>query len=89
MMKYTLEQAVERINELEKENHMLRQELENLQERKPVGRKVHDEKWMKAYNEFVSDYESGMTIENIAKKGDVSKRTAYRYLAYYKELNKL
>jgi stalled ribosome rescue protein Dom34 len=34
-------------------------------------------------------YESGMTLMEIVAEGDVSRRTAYRYLAYYKELQKI
>ena len=30
-----------------------------------------------------------MTLMEIVAEGDVSRRTAYRYLAYYKELQKI
>ncbi|SET33789.1 Helix-turn-helix domain of resolvase [Pseudobutyrivibrio sp. C4] len=86
MGKYTLEQALERIDELEKENFLLKQELANLKERKPVGRKVHDEKWMKGYKEFVAAYESGKTIVEIENICKISKRTVYRYKSYYDKL---
>jgi len=49
----------------------------------------HDEAWMAAYNDFMLKYESGMTLMEIVAEGDVSRRTAYRYLAYYRELQKL
>ena len=41
---------------------------------------------MSAYNDFILKYESGMTLMEIVAEGDVSRRTAYRYLEYYKEL---
>ncbi|MBP3274435.1 MAG: helix-turn-helix domain-containing protein, partial [Butyrivibrio sp.] len=42
--------------------------------------------WMSAYNDFILKYESGMTIMEIVAEGNVSRRTAYRYLEYYKGL---
>ena len=42
---------------------------------------------MAAYNDFIMKYESGKTLMEIVAEGKVSRRTAYRYLAYYKELN--
>ena len=33
-------------------------------------------------------YEQGMTIMEIVDQGEISRRTAYRYKAYYEELNK-
>ncbi len=33
-------------------------------------------------------YESGMTIVEIVSEGRISRRTAYRYKAYYDELKK-
>ena len=39
-----------------------------------------------AYNDFAGKYESGMTINEIVEEGDISRRTAYRYKAYYDEL---
>lgn len=42
-----------------------------------------------SYNDFVVKYESGMTIMKIVNQGDISRRTAYRYKAYYDELRKL
>ena len=52
------------------------------------GRKKHDEAWMVAYNDFIVKYESGMTLMEIVAEGEISRRTAYRYLAYYKESQK-
>ena len=44
---------------------------------------------MASYNDFVVKYESGMTIMEIVNQGEISRRTAYRYKAYYDELRKL
>ena len=85
----TLDEALERIKELEKDVAELKAENEKLRKRNFGGRKKHDEAWMAAYNDFVLKYESGMTLMEIVAEGDVSRRTAYRYLAYYKELQKI
>ena len=42
--------------------------------------------WMQSYNAFVVQYEKGKTIMEIVEQGDISRRTAYRYKAYYKKL---
>lgn len=85
----TLDEALERIKKLEKEVAELKAENEKLRKRNFGGRKKHDEAWMAAYNDFMLKYESGMTLMEIVAEGDVSRRTAYRYLAYYKELQKI
>ena len=85
----TLDEALERIKELEKEVAELKAENETLRNRNFGGREKHDEAWMAAYNDFMLKYESGMTLMEIVAEGDVSRRTAYRYLAYYKELQKI
>lgn len=85
----TLDEALKRIKELEKEVAKLKAENEKLRKRNFGGRKKHDEAWMAAYNDFMLKYESGMTLMEIVAEGDVSRRTAYRYLAYYKELQKI
>lgn len=82
----TLEEAKIRIKELEKEVAELRAENERLLG-SMGGRKKHDEKWMASYNEFALMYEDGKNIAEIVSEGKISRRTAYRYLAYYKELN--
>ena len=84
----TLEEALNYIAELEAENKALRAELEQFRLRKPSGRKKHDETWMASYNDFAAKYESGMSIMEIVSLGDISRRTAYRYKAYYDELKK-
>ncbi len=82
----TLEEALKRIEELEKENAELREKLEYYRNRKLSGRQKHNAKWMAIYNDFVVGYESGMTMVEIAKRNNVSERTIYRYKAYYDKL---
>ncbi len=84
----SLEEALSLIAELEAENKALREELEYYKSRKPSGRKKHDETWMASYNDFAAKYEGGMSIMEIVNQGAISRRTAYRYKAYYDELNK-
>ena len=79
----TLEEALKYISELEAENKVLRKELEIYKNMKPAGRKKHDETWTASYNDFVAKYESGMTIMEIVNESEISRRTAYRYKAYY------
>ena len=85
----TLDEALERIKELEKEVAELKAENEKLRKRNFGGRKKHDDAWMSAYNDFILKYESGKTLVEIVAEGNVSRRTAYRYLAYYRELKKI
>ena len=82
----TLEDALKRIEELEKENAELKEEIEYYKNRKMSGRQKHNAKWMAVYNDFVVGYESGMTMVEIAKRNNVSERTIYRYKAYYDKM---
>ena len=82
----TIEDALKRIEELEKENAELKEELEYYKNRKMSGRQKHNAKWMAIYNNFVVGYESGMTMVEIAKRNNVSERTIYRYKAYYDKM---
>ena len=82
----TLEDALKRIEELENENAEIKKELEYYKNRKMSGRQKHNAKWMAIYNDFVVGYESGMTMEEIAKRNNVSERTIYRYKAYYDKM---
>ena len=50
------------------------------------GRQKHNAKWMAIYNDFVDCYENGMAMIEIAKRNNVSKRTIYRYKAYYDKM---
>ena len=81
-----IEEALKRIEELEKENAELREELEYYRNRKLSGRQKHNAKRMAIYNDFVVGFESGMTMVEIAKRNNVSERTIYRYKAYYDKL---
>ena len=83
----TLEESLNRIAELESENRALREELERYKNITPAGRRKHDETWMASYNDFVVKYEAGMSIMEIVNLGAISRRTAYRYEAYYDEIN--
>ncbi len=85
----TLEEALIRIEELEKEVALLKEKNEKLLGRNFGGRKKHDEVWMASYNDFAIKLENGMTISEIVAEGDISTRTAYRYLAYYRELQRV
>ena len=82
----TLDQAVNRIKELERELAVIKAENEMLRNRNFGGRKKHDEAWMASYNDFAVKLENGMTSPEIVAEGEISKRTAYRYLSYYREL---
>ncbi len=85
----TLEDALKKIEELEKENAKLKDELEYYKNKKTSGRQKHNAKWMRIYNDFVVGYESGMTMVEIAKRNNVSERTIYRYKAYYDKMKEL
>lgn len=85
----TLEEALKKIEKLEKENAYLREELEAARNRKMSGRKKHNEKWMNSYVDFVACYENGMSIVDIAKKQNVSSRTIYRYKEYYEKIQEM
>ena len=82
----TLDEAMNRITELEKENAKLKEEIEYYKNRKISGRKKHNAKWMAVYNDFVVCYEDGMTMVEIAKRNNISERSIYRYKKYYDEI---
>jgi hypothetical protein len=84
----TLEDALKRIEVLEKENMELREELEYFKKRKASGRQKHNAKWMAIYNDFVICHEKGMDLAEIAKRNGISERSAYRYKAFYEEMKK-
>lgn len=86
MIMKTLEEALNYIAKLEVENKELREQLEHYKSAKPAGRKKHNEAWMASYNSFVVDFENGLSIMEIVDKGDISRRTAYRYKAYYDKI---
>lgn len=84
----TLEEALLRIKELEKQNAELKAELEYFKKRKASGRQKHNAKWMAIYNDFVACHEKGMTMVEIAERNGISERSMYRYKAYYDALKK-
>ena len=100
----TLEEALKRIEKLEKENAELKEanadlkdlreytglekQLEYFKKRKACGRQRHNAKWMAIYNDFVVCHEQGMTMVEIAKRNGISERSIYRYKAYYDEMQK-
>ena len=91
----TLEEALKRIEKLEKENAELKEanadlkeELEYFKKRKACGMQRHNAKWMAIYNDFVICHEQVMTMVEIAKRNGISERSIYRYKAYYDEMQK-
>ena len=85
-MGMTLEEALEKILILEEENQKLRKEVEELKNRNLGGRKKHDETWQATFQDFVDKYSQGLSMKEITADSEYSRRTAYRYLAYYKAL---
>ena len=88
-MPTTLEEALDRIAELEAEIERLEAELAVYKSKNYGGRKVHDEAWTKSYNDFAIKYAGGMTLVEIVNEGNISRRTAYRYKAYYDRLKQI
>ena len=85
----TLDAALKRIDELEKENAGLKEELAYYKNRKTSGRQKHNAKWLAIYNDFIVCHEHGMTLAEIAKRNGISERRVYRYKAYYDEMRKV
>ena len=92
----TLAEALIRIEELERENEELRiqnkvlsKELEVYRAKNVGGRKKHDATWTESYNDFAIKYGEGMTIMEIVDESNISRRTAYRYKAFYDEVMRL
>lgn len=85
----TLEEALNYISQLESENKALREEVERYRAMGRAGRKKHDATWTASYNDFVVKYERGMSIMEIVSASEISRRTAYRYKAYYDEMKTL
>ena len=58
----TLEAALKRIAELERENEKLREERGYYKNRKMSGRQQHQATWMAVCNDLVVCYEHGMSM---------------------------
>ena len=82
----TLDEAIERIHELEHECAELRKQLEIYENKLQPGRKPHNEKWQADYAIFVEHYENGENIPTIIESTPFSRRTIYRYKKYYDSL---
>lgn len=83
-----LEQALARIDELELEVSQLKAELKKYENKSLGGRHKHDEKWQANFDLWVKEFEGGNTMIEIMNKTGMSRRTYYRYKAYYEELKK-
>jgi len=79
----TLDQAMERIAELEKENASLKEQIAYYENRKLSGRKKHNDKWQAQLEELSVMFKEGKSVAEIEKIADVSRRTIYRYKTYY------
>lgn len=88
ILNLTIEQAMQKIEELENENAELKKKLEKYENRDYGGRRKHDAKWQASFNAFSELYEKGMSIVEIVEQSELSKRTCYRYKAYYDALRK-
>ena len=76
---------IERVNEVIKKQE---EELEILRKKKNAGRPPRGASWQKTYNEFVKLYEQGLPMVDIVEQCSTSRRTCYRYKAYYESLKK-
>lgn len=81
-----LREALKRIEYLEKENRGLRLQLEQYKNRKNAGRKKHDEKWKASYDAWEKLFEAGFPAVEIMRQSEISRRTYYRYKAYYEQI---
>ncbi len=83
----TIKEAEKIIEELKKENAMLKAELAKYDGKKPAGRRTHDEKWVANYDMWLSLHKKGHSVVEITEMTGFSRRTCYRYLEYYKKTN--
>ncbi len=84
-----LEQALKRIEELEAEVESLKVELKKYENKSLGGRHKHDEKWQQNFEEWSALYEKGSSITEIMSSTGMSRRTYYRYKAYYDGILKI
>lgn len=85
----TLKEVLTRIEQLEKENKQLKERVQFLENHKIGGRAKHDKKWQESFNDFVFQYEKGMSVAEIVALGKISRRTVYRYKKYYDEIHSI
>ena len=79
----TLEDALKEIEYLNKLIEQKDNEIEELRKRKNAGRKKNNAQWQESYNSFVKLYEQGLSMMEIINSSEISRRTCYRYKAYY------
>ncbi len=84
-----LEHALKRIEELENEVDFLKAELKKYENKSLGGRKKHDEKWQLTFETWSKLYENGSSVSEIMEATGMSRRTFYRYKAYYEGLTNL
>lgn len=83
----TIIEAEKRIKELEEEVQSLKEELAKYEGKKFAGREKHDSKWQEKFDFWVELHEGGSTLIEVMSKMEISRRTYYRYLEYYKSIN--
>lgn len=83
-----LNDALQKISELESKIEILEARIQELEKITPAGRKVHDDKWKACYDVFVKHYEAGESIPLIIETTPFSRRTVYRYKEYYDRIHK-
>ena len=81
-----LEQELKKIEELEYENNQLKAELKKYENKNLGGRRKHDGKWRAGFEDWKNLYEAGESITEIMTATGVSRRTYYRYKAYYEAI---
>ena len=83
-----LEEALKEIERLNRVIIEKDREIKRLRSQKNAGRKKNNAQWQESYNAFVELYENGMSRVEIVDKSECSRRTLYRYKAYYEALRK-
>lgn len=84
-----IEDALKRIEELEAEVDSLKTKLKKYENKSLGGRHKHDKKWQQIFEEWSDLYEKGTPICEIMSSTGMSRRTYYRYKAYYDGLHKI
>lgn len=81
MMK--LQEALSEIKRLQEVIDQKDKEIAELRMKKNAGRKKQNIKWQTSYEVWMKLYESGKSIIEIINDTSYSRRTCYRYKAYY------